>query len=159
MKAFWVMYRRDLIIATICVSILVLFAGCQSLGVTQLKRAAHSVEEGLLIAAKSGDGMTTTFMQLRVNRTVTSTQYESVVKNLQELHDVTQRGIDAYRVAAALCEKNGTPMNLCNVGEAQNALDRADIILHLVAGVLATIDTSQHGAALIILTRPRETPV
>ena len=124
-------------------ALVLLAQACNQLGATQIKRAPHTVEEALLIAAKSGDGMTITFMQLRVNRTITSAQYDVALKQLQEVHDITQRGIDLYKAAAALCLGNGTPMTLCNVGDAADALTRAETILQILAGVLAAVDTTK----------------
>lgn len=143
---------NEIALALAAVALLVIAFGC-SLGVTQIKRAPHTVEEALLIAAKSGDGMTVTFMQLRTNRTITSTQYEVVIKQLQELHDVTQRGIDAYKTALALCVAHGTPQNKCGFGDAQTALDRADLILQALAAILAEVDTPK-SAALFFLKPP-----
>lgn len=153
MKSLWNEYREAVLIGFALAILIIIAAGCAQLGVTQIKRAPHTVEEALLIAAKSGDGMTVTFMQLRTNRTITSTQYEAAIKQLQEVHDVTQRGIDAYKTALALCVAHGTPQDKCGFGDAQTALDRADLILQALAAILAEVDTPKN-AALFFLKPP-----
>lgn len=150
----------NLIVFALIVSLLSI--ACAQLGVTPLKRAPHSVEEGLWISSESINGMVITFTQLRVDRITTAEQHAKITDQLQTAHDTVQRGLNAYKSAIALCVQGGTPLNLCDVGEAQTALDKAELTLQALAALLAQFGAQQAAAShavLIYVTQPQlETP-
>lgn len=109
--------------------ILALAAACQQMGVEPVARAPKTVQESLYIASESGKGMTQTLMQLRAQGLVPKDQYDKAINSLQNARNLTQQGLNLYRSG--------------DYSGAATSLDKVDMVLHLVAAILAEIEVNE----------------
>lgn len=113
--------------------LLIALNACVGMGVTPLHRAPATLEESLIMASMTADGFVTTFMRLRVDRTVTSATYDEVIKQCTDVANIVDQGIAAARLG--------------QLTDATDALGRTENVLHVVAAILARVQREPENGA------------